>query len=135
MRYGSLSNTKKQTVKINGSVRFALLTVILKNVTVTVEIAVKNGMVNKTENGTVRWQIRTPLLYYEIFLKELLQLKLIISIISKNLLFFQFLKPFKLLWLLGKFIVSNVWARSQLKQKTNLLPSANFRSKIATNLF
>ena len=40
MRYGSRSNT-------NGSVRFALLTVRLKNGTVTVAIAVKNGTVKK----------------------------------------------------------------------------------------
>ena len=52
MRYGSRSNTKMQTVKTNGSVRFALLTVRLKNGTVTVAIAVKNGTVKKTENGT-----------------------------------------------------------------------------------
>ena len=45
VRYGSRSNT-------NGSVRFALLTVRLKNGTVTVAIAVKNGTVKKTENGT-----------------------------------------------------------------------------------
>ena len=50
--FGSWSNTKMRTVKINGSVRFALLTVRLKNGTVTV--AVKNGTVKKTENGTVR---------------------------------------------------------------------------------
>ena len=41
-----------RTVKINGSVRFALPTVRLKNGTVTVAIAVKNGTVKKTENGT-----------------------------------------------------------------------------------
>ena len=52
VRYGSRSNTKMQTVKTNGSVRFALLTVRLKNGTVTVAIAVKNGTVKKTENGT-----------------------------------------------------------------------------------
>ena len=45
VRYGSRSNT-------NGSVRFALLTVRLKNGTVTVALAVKNGTVKKTENGT-----------------------------------------------------------------------------------
>ena len=39
-------------VKIEGSVRFALLTVRQKNGTVTVAIAVKNGTVKKTENGT-----------------------------------------------------------------------------------
>ena len=59
VRYGSWSNTKKRTVKINGSVRFTLLTVSLKNGTVTVAIAVK-----KTENGpdtvgyTVRYTVR-----------------------------------------------------------------------------
>jgi hypothetical protein len=53
VRYGSRSNTKKRTVTINGSVRFALLTVSLKNGTVTVALAVKNGTVKKTENGTV----------------------------------------------------------------------------------
>ena len=37
---------------MNGSVRFALLTVRLKNGTVTVALAVKNGTVKKTENGT-----------------------------------------------------------------------------------
>ena len=47
VRYGSRSNTKMQTVKTNGSVRFALLTVRLKNGTVTVAIAVKNGTVKK----------------------------------------------------------------------------------------
>ena len=52
VRYGSRSNTKMQTVKTNGSVRFALLTVRLKNGTVTVAIAVKNGTVKTTENGT-----------------------------------------------------------------------------------
>ena len=52
VRYGSRSNTKTRTVKINGSVRFALPTVSLKNGTVTVAIAVKNGTVKKTENGT-----------------------------------------------------------------------------------
>ena len=41
MRYGSRSKTKKRTVKIKGSVSFALLTVRLKN-----------GTVKKTENGT-----------------------------------------------------------------------------------
>ena len=44
-RYGSRSNT-------NGSVRFALLTVRLKNGSLTVAIAVKNGTVKKTVNGT-----------------------------------------------------------------------------------
>jgi hypothetical protein len=43
-----------RTVTINGSVRFALQTVSLKNGTVTVAIAVKNCTVKKTENGTVR---------------------------------------------------------------------------------
>ena len=52
VRYGSRSNTKTRTVKINGSVRFALPTFRLKNGTVTVAIAVKNGTVKKTENGT-----------------------------------------------------------------------------------
>ena len=49
MRYGSRSNTKKRSVKIIGSVRFALRTVRLKNGTVTVAIAVKNG------HGAVRY--------------------------------------------------------------------------------
>ncbi len=46
MWYGSRSNAKTQTVKINGSVA----------------IAVKNGTVKKSENGTVRkrWKIWTP---------------------------------------------------------------------------
>ena len=44
-----------RTVKIEGSVRFALPTVRLKNGTVTVALAVKNGTVKKTENGTVRY--------------------------------------------------------------------------------
>ena len=52
MRYGSRSNIKMRTVKIEGSVRFALPTVRLKNGTVTVALAVKNGTVKKTENGT-----------------------------------------------------------------------------------
>ncbi len=47
VRYGSRSNTKTRTVTINGSVRFALLTVSLKNGTVTVAVAVKNGTVKK----------------------------------------------------------------------------------------
>ena len=41
-----------RTIDIKGSVRFALLTVSLKNGTVTVALAVKNGTVKKTENGT-----------------------------------------------------------------------------------
>ena len=49
MRYGSGSNTNKRTVKIKGSVRFTLPTVKLKNGTVTVAIAVKNGMVKKSK--------------------------------------------------------------------------------------
>ena len=52
VRYGSRSNTKMRTVTINGSVRFALLTVGLKNGTVTVALAVINGTAKKTENGT-----------------------------------------------------------------------------------
>ena len=57
MRYGSRSNTKKRTVKIKGSVRFALLTVRLKNGTVTVALAVINAVKKikcgkKMENGT-----------------------------------------------------------------------------------
>jgi hypothetical protein len=68
VRYGSRSNTKKRTVKINGSVRFALPTVRLKNDTVTVALAVKNGTVKKTENGTGTVRYGTvansdPLLY------------------------------------------------------------------------
>ena len=55
VRCGSRSKTKKLTVEMNGSVRFALLTVRLKNGTVTVALAVKNGTVKKTENGTVRY--------------------------------------------------------------------------------
>ena len=65
VRYGSRSNTKKRTVKINGSVRFALPTVRLKNGTVTVAIAVKNGTVKKTENGTDTVTNSDPLLYKE----------------------------------------------------------------------
>ena len=53
MRCGSRSKTKKRTIEIKGSVRSALLTVSLKNGTVTVALAVKNGTVKKTENGTV----------------------------------------------------------------------------------
>ena len=41
VRCGSRSNIKMRTVKINGSVRFALTTVRLKNGMVTVAIAVK----------------------------------------------------------------------------------------------
>ena len=52
VRYGSRSNTKMRTVKVNGSVRFSLLTIGQKNGTVTVALAVKNGTVKKTENGT-----------------------------------------------------------------------------------
>ena len=55
MRDCSRSKTKNVTVKINGSVRFALLTVRLKNGTVTVALAVKNGTVKKTEIGAVRY--------------------------------------------------------------------------------
>ena len=46
VRCGSLSNTKKQIIKIKGSVRFTLLTVRLKNGTVTVALSLKNGTVN-----------------------------------------------------------------------------------------
>ena len=60
VRYGSRSNTKKRTVKINGSVSFTLLTVRLKNGTVTAAIVVKNAAVNKRENGTVRSRCGTP---------------------------------------------------------------------------
>ena len=49
VRYGSRSNTKKQTVTINGSVRFALPTG-----TVTVAIAVKNGTVKKRKTVRTR---------------------------------------------------------------------------------
>ena len=52
VRCGSRSKTKKRTIEIKGSVRFALLTVSLKNGTVTVALAVKNGTVKKTENDT-----------------------------------------------------------------------------------
>ena len=55
VRYGSRTNTKKQTVKIKGSVRFTLPTVGRKNGTVTVAISVKNGTVKITENGVVRY--------------------------------------------------------------------------------
>ena len=57
VRYGSRSNTKNWTVIIKVSVRFTLLTIILKNGTVTVAITVKNGTVKKTENGTVQIKI------------------------------------------------------------------------------
>ena len=50
--HGSRSNTKNRTVTIKGSVHFTLLTVRTKNGTVTLVIAVKNGTVKKTENGT-----------------------------------------------------------------------------------
>ncbi len=60
--------------EMNGSVRFALLTVRLINGTVTVALAVKNGTVKKTENGTVRTRYGTvtvtnsdPLLYKKYF--------------------------------------------------------------------
>ena len=60
VRYGSRSYTKKRTVKIKGSVGFALLTVTLKNGTVTVALAIKNGMVKKNGkrygHGTVRYE-------------------------------------------------------------------------------
>ncbi len=52
-------NNKRITVTINGSVRFALLTVRLKNGTVTVALAVLNGTVKKTENSTVRTRCGT----------------------------------------------------------------------------
>ena len=51
VRYGSRSNTKKRTVTIKGSVRFTLQTVRIKNDTVTVALAAKNGTAKKTENG------------------------------------------------------------------------------------
>ena len=43
VRYGSRSNTKMQTVKTNGSVRFALLTVRLKNGTDTIRTRYGHG--------------------------------------------------------------------------------------------
>ena len=54
MRYGSRSNTKNRKVTIKGSVRFTLLTVRLKNCTVTVAIAVKNGTVEKRKTVRTR---------------------------------------------------------------------------------
>ncbi len=53
--YGSRSNTKMRTVTINGSVRFALLTVNLKNGTVTVALAVKKGTVKKRKTVRTRY--------------------------------------------------------------------------------
>jgi hypothetical protein len=50
VRYGSRSNTKMRTVKIKGSVRFALLTVILKNG--NGRDRGKKRYCKKTENGT-----------------------------------------------------------------------------------
>ena len=44
-RYGSRSNTKMRTVKINGSLRFTLLTVRPKNGTVTVRYGTDTGAV------------------------------------------------------------------------------------------
>ena len=88
VRYGSRSNTKKRTVKINGSVCFTLLTVRLENGTVTV--AVKNGTVNKTENRKVRtrtrirWQIRNPYCedLHKFYLKNHLKITVILPIIA-----------------------------------------------------
>ena len=50
----NFTNTKKRTVKIKGSVGFALLTVRLKNGTVTVALAVKKryGKKNGKRYGT-----------------------------------------------------------------------------------
>ena len=58
VRYGSRSNTKKRTVKIKGSVRFALLTIGQKNGAVTVALAVKNGS-GKKKGKTVRTRYGT----------------------------------------------------------------------------
>ena len=59
VRCGSRSKTKKLTVEMNGSVRFALLTVRLKNGTVTVALAVKKRYGKKNGkrygHGTVRY--------------------------------------------------------------------------------
>ena len=65
VRYGSRLNTKKRTIKIKGSVRFALLTIGQKKCTVTVALAVKYGTVKKTENGTDTVAVTNsdPLLY------------------------------------------------------------------------
>ncbi len=63
----SRSNTKMRTVKINGSVRFALPTVRLKNGTVTVAIVEKTVTVKKTENGTDTVTNSDPLLSVNIY--------------------------------------------------------------------
>ena len=63
VRYGSRSKIKMRTVKIEGSVHFALPTVRLKNGTVTVALAVKNGTV-RYGHGTVRYGHGTDTVRY-----------------------------------------------------------------------
>ena len=67
MQFGSRSNTKKRTVKIIGSVRFTLLTVRLKNGTVTVALAVKKRKTVRYGHGA---KFGPPTVFKIIFVKK-----------------------------------------------------------------
>ena len=85
-------------VKVNGSVRFTLLNLRLKNGTVTAALAVKNSTVHLTEttvwyrhytvrceHGTVRTRWKIPLLYK--FSVKILIFKFFWKIEKKSILF------------------------------------------------